>query len=166
MYIFSKWNFTILVVVQFVLISLALSRDTTKSLVRSSIQICSLIWSDFMSNTVACAFSYYRLRFLLLATAIYVSSQKRFNSPSSSSFFQYFHILRVFIIKNPSVFLYHLFKLMDFLFRFLFIDYFAIQIFCNCINLPLQILHFRNSNVILWRHGLCLNLQICHTTFN
>ena len=73
-----------IVVVKFVLISLALSRDTTKSLVRSSMWLYSLIWSDSMSDTVAWKFSYCILIFMVCATAISFYSQTIFNSPSSS----------------------------------------------------------------------------------
>ena len=67
-----------LVVVQFVLILLALSRDTIKSLVRSSKQLWSLIWPDSMYNKVDCKFSYCRLIFLVCATATPFSSRTKF----------------------------------------------------------------------------------------
>ena len=76
---------------------------------------------------------------------------------------QDFYILISFIINDPDVFWYLWFKFMDLLFGFPFFNL-CTKLYCNCINFPLQLIHFINFNVFLWRFGLCLNLQICHTT--
>ena len=155
-----------LVVVQFVLLLLALSRDINKSLIRSSMWLCSLIWPDSMSDTSDCSFSYCLFEILgmcycsilFFTNALQLTSQLIF-SP------QHFYILRAFTINNPDVFWYHLFELLDFLFGFLFLNTCA-HLCCNCINIYLQMMHFRNGNIILWRQDLCLILQTFHTTFN
>ena len=156
-----------IVVVQFILILLALSRDTTKSLVRSWMQLCSLIWSDSLPDTVAYAFSYCQIDILGMCycNILFFTNTLQFIfqiivSPHD------FYILRAFIINNPAVLWYHWFKFLDLLFGFLFLNPCAIQLCFNCINSLLQLLHFRNRNVLFWIHDICINLKICHTTFH